>query len=67
MAYASEHSFVEPTMPGALRSAWNGLKTWYAATLVRDELMKLSDRDLADIGVVRGNIDEVAMQAAKKW
>ncbi len=33
---------------------------WNLGRQTRDELMKLSDRELADVGLTRGDIDEVA-------
>ncbi|MEM9798425.1 MAG: DUF1127 domain-containing protein [Pseudomonadota bacterium] len=45
----------------AARVAWGQWRT-YRTTLA--ELSRLSDRDLADLGLFRGNLREVAIKAA---
>lgn len=67
MAFANEYRFVESSMPSFFQAAWIGVKQRYAALRIREELSQLSDRDLADIGMVRGNLDDIALNAAKKW
>jgi uncharacterized protein YjiS (DUF1127 family) len=39
---------------------FTALATWNDARLTRNELAKLSDRELDDIGLTRGDIDQVA-------
>jgi uncharacterized protein YjiS (DUF1127 family) len=42
------------------------LRAWNRARLTARQLDELSDRQLSDIGVVRGDIDELAYAAARK-
>jgi uncharacterized protein YjiS (DUF1127 family) len=42
------------------------LRAWNRARLTARELAELSDRQLSDIGVVRGDIDELAYEAARR-
>jgi uncharacterized protein YjiS (DUF1127 family) len=42
------------------------LRAWNRARLTARQLDELSDRQLNDIGVVRGDIDELAYEAARK-
>jgi uncharacterized protein YjiS (DUF1127 family) len=42
------------------------LRAWNRARLTARQLAELSDRQLSDIGVVRGDIDELAYEAARK-
>jgi uncharacterized protein YjiS (DUF1127 family) len=39
-------------------------RTYARYVRTRDELVDLSDRELADIGLVRGDIERIARQAA---
>jgi uncharacterized protein YjiS (DUF1127 family) len=45
----------------ALTAAFAAFVAWNDARATRDALAKLSDRELEDIGLVRGDIDTVAM------
>jgi uncharacterized protein YjiS (DUF1127 family) len=42
------------------------LRAWNRARLTARQLAELSDRQLSDIGVVRGDIDELAYEVARK-
>jgi uncharacterized protein YjiS (DUF1127 family) len=42
------------------------LRAWNLARLTARQLSELSDRQLVDIGVVRGDIDELAQEVARK-
>ncbi|HVT52373.1 MAG TPA: DUF1127 domain-containing protein [Dongiaceae bacterium] len=42
------------------------LRAWNRARLTARQLAELSDRQLSDIGVVRGDIDELATEVARK-
>jgi uncharacterized protein YjiS (DUF1127 family) len=42
------------------------LRAWNRARLTARQLSELSDRQLVDIGVVRGDIDELAQEVARK-
>src|SRR5581483_10016646 len=42
------------------------LRAWNRARLTARQLAELSDRQLTDIGVVRGDIDELAYEVARK-
>jgi uncharacterized protein YjiS (DUF1127 family) len=46
--------------PGLLARAYRSLVLWNAARQTRDQLMKLNDRELDDIGLIRSDIDAVA-------
>jgi len=43
-----------------LTSALGAVAAWNDARLTRNALIKLSDRELEDIGLIRGDIDDVA-------
>jgi uncharacterized protein YjiS (DUF1127 family) len=43
----------------------DGLHRRKIARQIRDELASLSDRDLADLGISRLNVPEIALQAAR--
>lgn len=53
-----------PGLFGRVGGAWNSmisaLVTWNDSRATRNALAKLSDRELEDIGLVRGDIDDVA-------
>lgn len=51
------YSVGEPGLFARLRSRMNA---WREARLTRIELSRLSDRDLDDIGLCRGDIERVA-------
>jgi uncharacterized protein YjiS (DUF1127 family) len=42
------------------------LRAWNRARVTARQLAELSDRQLSDIGVVRGDIDELATEVARK-
>lgn len=57
-----------PVAPaGIFRSAFGGIfaafAAWNAERATRAALVRLSDRELEDIGLCRGDIDEVARSA----
>ncbi len=43
-----------------LANAFGALTAWNDARVTRNALSKLSDRELEDIGLIRGDIDDVA-------
>ena len=43
-----------------LTSALSAVAAWNDARVTRNALIKLSDRELEDIGLIRGDIDDVA-------
>ncbi len=43
-----------------LASAFGAVAAWNDARVTRNSLSKLSDRELEDIGLIRGDIDVVA-------
>ena len=43
-----------------LSSALGAVAAWNDARVTRNALIKLSDRELEDIGLIRGDIDDVA-------
>lgn len=43
-----------------LNSALGAVAAWNDARVTRNALIKLSDRELEDIGLIRGDIDDVA-------
>ncbi len=45
-------------------ATWRARRAAYRVT--RDELMRLSDRDLADLGIHRSNITRIALEAAQE-
>lgn len=47
---------------GFLANASNTLIAWNDARIIRAELNRLSDRELDDLGLTRGDIDEVALK-----
>lgn len=47
-------------VPGPLARLYRSLVLWNAARQTRDELMKLNDRELDDVGLTRSQIDDVA-------
>jgi uncharacterized protein YjiS (DUF1127 family) len=49
-----------PRFEGAIANIFGSLIAWNDARVIRTELNRLSDRELDDIGLVRGDIDEVA-------
>lgn len=68
MAYDTQtHDFVA-TRTDRFGDAVARLMQWYARWTIyrrtRDELMALGDRDLADLGLVRGDVERIARQAA---
>lgn len=49
---------------GVLRRIINGLRAWQERLDARDTLHSMSDRELADIGLTRGDIDYVTAKRA---
>ncbi len=47
-------------MGAAITAMASAIIAWNDARVTRNALSKLSDRELEDIGLVRGDIDEVA-------
>lgn len=50
---------------GGTKTLFRALKEWYVARQTRRALMQLTQRELADIGVTPGTIDEIAMRSAR--
>lgn len=48
------------SLPRVLSSALAQIKLWNANRATRTALLKLTDRELADIGFVRGDVDLLA-------
>ncbi|MRX49095.1 DUF1127 domain-containing protein [Paracoccus sp. S-4012] len=46
--------------PGMFSRVSATLNNWYNTRVTRRELSRLSDRELDDIGLVRGDIDRIA-------
>ncbi|MEO1000577.1 MAG: DUF1127 domain-containing protein [Pseudomonadota bacterium] len=51
---------------GAFERIVEAYRAWRTAETAADELHKLSDRELADIGLIRGDIDVVAEKLATR-
>jgi uncharacterized protein YjiS (DUF1127 family) len=49
-----------PRGPGAFRGFWDAIHEWRKWERLRADLGSLSDRELIDIGISRGEIDHVA-------
>ncbi|MBR0717758.1 DUF1127 domain-containing protein [Bradyrhizobium liaoningense] len=49
-----------PRIPSAVKSFWSAFQEWRKWERVRANLCDLSDRELLDIGIGRGEIDYVA-------
>ena len=43
-----------------LEAYWNAFQEWRKREKLRTELYRLTDNELADIGITRGEIDDVA-------
>ena len=48
---------------GGIRAAFRALQSWNDARLTRNSLAALSDRELDDIGLNRGDIERVSYRA----
>lgn len=48
------------SLPRVLSSALEQIKTWNARRTTRTAMSKLTDRELADIGFIRGDLDLLA-------
>lgn len=48
----------------SLASVFGALAAWNDARSTRNSLSKLSDRELEDIGLIRGDIDDVARKTS---
>lgn len=46
-----------PALPGFFSRAYRAVVNWNSARVTRDQLMKLSDRELLDIGLRRDQIN----------
>lgn len=68
MAYVASHSVARPSIREYLANLIasvkeaNARRTVYIKTL--NELRSLSDRDLADLGISRLQVEDIALQAA---
>lgn len=51
-----------PRAEGFFSSLFGSVIAWNDARVIRNELNRLSDRELDDIGLARGDIDAVARQ-----
>ncbi|UGA46235.1 DUF1127 domain-containing protein [Bradyrhizobium quebecense] len=49
-----------PRISGAFRSFWDAIQEWRKWERLRADLGSLSDRELMDIGISRGEVDYVA-------
>lgn len=49
-----------PAAPGAVSTVFSTVQGWIDARATRKALHRLSDRELDDIGLTRGDIDRVA-------
>lgn len=49
-----------PRVSGARKSFWQAIQEWRKWERLRADLGNLSDRELMDIGISRGEIDHVA-------
>ncbi|MGF6308730.1 uncharacterized protein YjiS (DUF1127 family) [Bradyrhizobium sp. i1.8.4] len=49
-----------PPVSSAFRSFWDAIQEWRKWERLRADLGSLSDRELIDIGISRGEIDHVA-------
>jgi uncharacterized protein YjiS (DUF1127 family) len=48
------------TVSSALKNFWDGFQEWRKWERLRTDFCNLSDRELMDIGITRGEIDYVA-------
>ena len=57
------------SLPGRLSALFvalvSGVNSWNDARVTRNSLARLTDRELDDIGLCRGDIDEVAARLAR--
>ena len=53
----------QTNQPGFVAKLWASLSTWNDARVTRNALNRLTDRELDDIGLTRGDIDRVALRA----
>lgn len=51
-----------PRLEGFVTSLFSAVIAWNDARRIKADLSRLSDRELADIGLNRGDIDDVAAQ-----
>jgi|EndMetStandDraft_2_1072991.scaffolds.fasta_scaffold22905_4 uncharacterized protein YjiS (DUF1127 family) len=47
-----------------LEAYWNAFKIWRKRRMLQTELSSLTDRELIDIGITRGEIDYVSSKAS---
>ncbi|WP_417270538.1 DUF1127 domain-containing protein [Celeribacter sp.] len=68
MAYAAHTLFSHDPLGARFARAVEGIRHWRAQRVefdkVYNELAQMTDRDLADIGISRGQIRDIAKQAA---
>ena len=61
-ATGTSHSTASGASFGGIRAALNALKNWNDSRLTRNSLAALSDRELDDIGLGRGDIERVSFR-----
>lgn len=54
---------VAPRVEGFITGLIGSVIAWNDARIIRNELNRLTDRELEDVGLVRGDIDQVARSA----
>ncbi len=54
--YAHSTPVSAPALPGVFARAYNAVLNWNSARVTRNQLMKLTDRELEDIGLHRDQI-----------
>ncbi|WP_417242674.1 DUF1127 domain-containing protein [Celeribacter sp.] len=68
MAYATQILFSHDPLAVRFERAVEGLRHWRAQRAefekIYNELAQMTDRDLTDIGISRGQIRDIAQQAA---
>ncbi|WP_050418855.1 DUF1127 domain-containing protein [Bradyrhizobium tropiciagri] len=57
---SAEASAPTPRASGAFKSFWDSIREWRKWERLRADLGSLSDRELMDIGISRGEVDYVA-------
>lgn len=62
-AYATNRAIASGTASGIVRSFIAAVATWNDARVTRNALSKLSDRELDDIGLCRGDIEDISVRA----
>lgn len=62
-AFATNRASANVAETGIVSRIANALSAWNDARVTRNALAKLSDRELDDIGLSRGDIDMIASRA----